>query len=210
MVGRRKTATSLPPRLYEYRGKRRLTYYTITAANKYVTLGHDLLAAKRKLLELEEGRSIAGTVCELLDDYIETVQAKVMAGKKSPRTYQDNLNEANNLKKAFGRMQPAALRPVHVWQYLHKARGRAAPVRANREIALLSAAFNFARQAGILDSNPCVGVERNEEIPRDRYVTEKEYAAFLELAVANGEAGQRVALAMELAYLTGKAPSAGA
>ena len=55
MVGRRKTASPLPPRLYVYKGKRQDTYYTITATNERMNLGHDLLTAKRKLLELEEG-----------------------------------------------------------------------------------------------------------------------------------------------------------
>ena len=59
MVGRRKTASPLPPRLYAYKGKRQDTYYTITVTNERMNLGHDLLTAKRKLLELEEGRSIA-------------------------------------------------------------------------------------------------------------------------------------------------------
>ena len=75
MVGRRKTASSLPPRLYAYKGKRQDTYYTITATNERMNLGHDLLTAKRKLLELEEGRSIAGTIGELLDDYLNRFSA---------------------------------------------------------------------------------------------------------------------------------------
>jgi|SRR6202521_1218388 len=158
MVGRRsKTFPGWQPGLYEYKGKRRNTYYTISAANERINLGHDLLEAKKVLLRLEEGRSIAGTIGELLDDYLEVVKAKVGAGKRSTFTYRDNQIEAKQLKKAFGRMPPTALKTSHVWTYLHKARGKEAPVRANREVALLSAAFAYASNAGIVDHNPCVG-----------------------------------------------------
>lgn len=217
MVGRRKTASSLPPRMYAYAGKKHTTYYTITAGNERINLGHDLLAAKRKLLELEEGRSIAGTIGELLDDYLNEVKAKVEAGKRSPLTLRDNEAEIVQLKKAFGGMQPKDLQPSHVWSYLHKFRGKEAPVRANREVSYLQAAFNWARGQGIVRDNPCVGVSRNEEESRTRMVSDTELDAFVVFCRTNGhledsserkessDAGLRIALAARLAYLTGKA-----
>lgn len=113
MIARRKTNLHLPPKLYEYRGKRTVTYYTFTADHDRVNLGHDLSAAKRKLLDLEEGRSIAGTIGELIDDYLKVVDAKVKKGKLSARTLSDRETEADNLKAAFGRMKPADLLPKH-------------------------------------------------------------------------------------------------
>lgn len=205
MIGRRKSAFHLPPRLYEYKGKRKATYYTVTADNKYLNLGHDLIAAKRKLLELEEGRSIAGTIGEMVDDYLKLLERKVASGKRTQRTYDDRETEAANLKRAFGKMRPETLLPKHVFDYLHKYRGREAPVRANREITFLQGVFNWARGQGIVRDNPCVGVERNEEIPRTRLVTDAELDGFCAYAEANGEAGRRAALAAKLAYLTGKA-----
>ena len=185
MVGRRKkTFPGWQPGLYEYQGKRRNTYYTITTANERINLGHDLVKAKKALLEIEEVRSFTGTIGELLDDYLQLVKAKVEAGKRSARTYRDNVVEAAQLKKAFGRMPPSSLKTSHVWTYLHKARGKEAPVRANREIALLSAAFNHAANAGIVERNPCIGAQRNEETPRDRYISDAELLAFVEFARA--------------------------
>lgn len=217
MVGRRKTASPLPPRLYAYKGKRQDTYYTITATNERMNLGHDLLTAKRKLLELEEGRSIAGTIGELLDDYLKEVGEQVQRGKRSARTLQDNEAEIVNLKKAYGTMQPKDLQPHQVWAYLHKFRGKVAPVRANREVSFLQAAFNWARGQGIVRDNPCVGVQRNEEESRTRMITDVELDAFTEFCRSNGhlkndserkessDAGLRIALAARIAYLTGKA-----
>lgn len=217
MVGRRKIATTLPPRLYVYKGKRHSTYYTITSRNERINLGHDLLIAKRKLLELEEGKSIAGTIGELLDDYLTEIKSKVDAGKRAISTYESNQLEIVQLKKAFGTMAPKDLKPPHVWAYLHKFRGKEAPVRANREVSFLQAAFNYARSQGIVRDNPCIGVERNEEESRTRLVTEAEMDSLIKFCRENGhldndserkessDAGLRVALAARLAYLTSKA-----
>lgn len=217
MVGRRKSASPLPPRMYVYKGKKQDTYYTITADNMRLNLGHELLAAKRKLLELEEGRSIAGTIGDLLDDYLKEVKVKVDAGKRSALTLRDNQLEIVNLKKAFGGMQPKDLQPAHVWSYLHKFRGKDAPVRANREVSYLQAAFNWARGQGIVRDNPCVGVQRNEEESRTRMIEDSELEAFSKFCRENGhleddserkdssDAGLRIALTARIAYLTGKA-----
>jgi hypothetical protein len=51
------------------------------------------------------------------------------------------------------------------------ARGRggpADPVAANRHVACLSAAFRWAISEGLTTYNPCAGVARNAEDPRDR------------------------------------------
>lgn len=217
MVGRRKTASSLPPRMYAYKGKRKDTYYTITASNERINLGHDLLAAKRKLLQLEEGQSIAGTIGELLDDYLKEIDDLVKDGKRSQNTLDSNKLEIVQLKKAFGSMVPKDLDPPSVWAYLHKYRGKEAPVRANREVSFLQAAFNWARDQGIVRDNPCVGVKRNEEEARTRLVKEDEMDSLIKFCRENGhldddserkessQAGLRVALAARLAYLTSKA-----
>jgi len=48
---------------------------------------------------------------------------------------------------------------------------RTGKVRANREKALLSHIFNFARENGYTDtSNPCIGVKGKKENARTRYV----------------------------------------
>lgn len=216
MVGRRKIASSLPPRLYVYKGKRHSTYYTINSRNERINLGHDLLVAKRKLLELEEGKSVAGTVGELLDDYLKEVKSKVDAKKRAISTYESNQLEIVQLKKAFGTMVPKDLKPPHVWSYLHKFRGKEAPVRANREVSFLQAAFNWARSQGIVKDNPCIGVERNEEEPRTRLVSDAEMDGLISFCRKNkhlddesprkgSDAGLRIALAARLAYLTSKA-----
>jgi integrase len=192
--------------MYEEKGKRVTSYYTITVANKYVGLGRDLVAAKKKLLELEGDVSAPGTIADLINDAIIERRRLVTAGKLSKRTVDDNENaHAPNLKSAFGKMQPDALKPKHVWHYLHKARGVEAPVRANKEVSFLQVVMGRACSQGIIDVNPCVGVARNEEKPRDRAVGDAEFRNFCKFAYRASDAGKRIALAAAIAYLTGKA-----
>lgn len=79
---------------------------------------------------------------------------------------------------------------------------RTAKVRANREIALLSHMFTIAREWGLTtNANPCFGVRRNKEKPRDYYAGELVWNAVY------GEAVQELKDAMDLAYLTGQRPA---
>lgn len=198
MIARRKTNLHLPPRMYLYDGRKRKTYYTITATNERINLGHDFQEAKRRLLEIEEGRPVAGTMAELIERYMREVSPK-----KAPRTHKDEISSAERLKTIFGKMKPADLRPVHVAKYLDM-RGQTAPVRANREKALLSHMFSLAMRWGIVDNNPCRGVARNTETPRDRFVTDDELNAFCAFAESISDTGRMLSLTARLAYLTGQ------
>ncbi|AEJ02213.1 integrase family protein [Nitrosomonas sp. Is79A3] len=198
MIARRKTNLHLPPRMYLYEGKRKPTYYTITIHNERINLSHDLREAKRKLLEIEEGRPIAGTISELIERYM-----KEISPKKAPKTHKDEISNSKFLLDVFGKMNPVDLRPVHVAKYLDK-RAKVAPVRANREKSLLSHIFTMAMRWGIVDANPCKGVARNKETPRDRFITDAELASFSEYAISTGETGRLLAEVARLAYLTGQ------
>lgn len=97
------------------------------------------------------------------------------------------LKELKQLRKAFETAPIDAITPQIVAQYRD---ARTAKVRANREIALLSHVFIIAKEWGMTDkANPCFGVRRNKETPRDYY------------------AGDIVWDAMDLAYLTGQRPA---
>lgn len=196
MTGKRQIPGVHTPRLYVYKGKQRETYYTITRDNTRLNLGHELIAAKRKLIDLEAGRPVAGTIAELIERYMGEVSPK-----KAPTTHKGELDSAPRLVAIFGKMRPADLRPTHVAKYLD-LRGKEAPVRANREKALLSHIFTKAMRWGIVDTNPCRGVERNTETPRDRLVTDEELAAFLAFARALGNTETMLAAVAWLAYLT--------
>ncbi|WP_345774671.1 hypothetical protein [Pseudomonas sp. PSE14] len=85
--------------------------------------------------------------------------------KTAPRTQSDNLKEIKQLQKVFDDAPIDALTPAMVGQYRDASQAK---VRANRENAALSHAFNIARERGLTKKeNPCRGARKNKESPRD-------------------------------------------
>lgn len=111
------------------------------------------------------------TLGAIIDQYLAEI-----APRKAPATYAGNVREARGLRAFFGRMRPDAIEPQHVYQYMD-IRGARAPVRANRERALLSAVFSFAIRLGGCSTNPVQHVKRFRERPRTQAPTEAEIAA---------------------------------
>ncbi len=165
MGRRRQSRFDLPPRLYEHHG----SYWFRPRFSKPINLGKDLALAKLRWAQLDTPANETGSVAALLDWYLSEV-----APKKATRTYKDNLKEAINLKAGLGHIPYRELRPHHIATY-RDARALDAPVRANREKALLSHVFTKAIERGWVDINPCAGVKRNTEKKRERYIEDSEY-----------------------------------
>jgi integrase len=187
-MAKRKTNKHLPPRVYEKHG----AFYLVTPENKWVRLGKtesDMYAALARInheaATLESG--LSAVIARYRDEVVPT---------KSERTQKDNLKELDNLDRSFGAMDPAQIKPIHIYQYLD-LRGKTAMVRANREIALLSHVFSYAIRWGIVETNPCREVKKHSEKPRERYVEDWEYLAVLAIAPPLVQA------AMEIAAITG-------
>lgn len=158
--------STLPERVYFKHG----AYYYVTPANKWVRLGHTEDLALAEYSRLAAAPDALSTMSKVFDKYlIEVVPLK------AERTQQDNRKELANLRAVFGAMRPVDVKPRHVAQYLSV---RKAKVRGNREVALLSHIFKKALNWGVVEMNPCHGIERNEEQPRDRLVTDQELATF--------------------------------
>jgi hypothetical protein len=102
---------------------------------------------------------------------------------KAPLTQRDNLIQLSKLCKFFD-APPAPLdeiTPQHIRQYLDWR--KTAPVRANREKALLSHIFNKARDWGYTAApNPCAGVKGFTERGRDAYIEDAIYKAVWDAA----------------------------
>lgn len=165
---------------------------------KPVALGHDRVAACRKVLDMNGDASDRGAVSELWRLYRDTPGWHHLADA----TRADYTQCSLELLKVFGAMPAAAIRPSHINRYLRVER-KAAPVRANREAALLSNLMNLAVERGDLDANPCKQIRRNKETPVKTAPTAEALSAFLAWARARG--GQAVVLAgmAEFAALSG-------
>ena len=190
MGRRRQTRFDLPPRLYEHHGK----YWYRPRYGKPINLGKDLATAKRKWAELEDPACEKGSLDSPIDWYLAEV-----APMKAPRTFSDNKKEAVYLKKGLGHIPFRELRPHHIATY-RDARAKDAPVRANREKALLSHVFTKAMERGWVDVNPCAGVKRNTETKRERYIEDEEFWKVYELAEPS------VRRMMTLIYRTAQRP----
>lgn len=191
----------LPPGMYRRKrqkanGKVWEALYYRDKSGKDIFLGSDLVKAKLMWAELE-AKSVPKeltTMKGIFDEYL----LKIIPGKAA-RTQKDNIYELKQLRTVFDSAPIDAITPAMIAQYRDS---RSAKTRANREIALLSHVFNTAREWGLTTrDNPCLGVRKNKEKPRDFYANEAVWQAVYE------EAPQELQDAMDLAYLTGQRPS---
>lgn len=175
-----------------------VTYRYHPIGGKPINLGTDKAKALQRVLDLNGEANDHGTVAELWRLYQDTPDWKALA----PGTRDDYSTCAKPLLATFGKMSPAAIKPSHIRRYLTVER-KDAPVRANREAALLSNLFNLAIDRGELEANPCRQVRRNKERPRKRAPDPAVLEAFL--TWAQRQPGQPPILAgmAEFAALTG-------
>jgi integrase len=86
------------------------------------------------------------------------------------------------LKPVFGHLAPSDIDSGDIYEYLEFRKDQGAPVVANREIACLSSVFNYAVRRRKAKYNPCLGVKRNTERPKSRYVRNHEFLESFEAA----------------------------
>lgn len=181
MTGKRRKDHHLPERVYFSRGWH---FYVAPDTGKWLKLGKEWGKETRdKWVELSTGKAPEGTVADLLDRFLKHSEGEVRAGRRASRTLADNETEAVMLKKVFGRMKWSAVTSKHVARYLLVRAGpdgKLSPVRANREKALLSAAYSWAmgRPDFDIERNPCHGVPRNPESPRTHYLGSRDIVRF--------------------------------
>lgn len=200
------------------RHRRSKTYYFYDIGGKprkELPLGTDFVLAVRKWSELEHANVPESAAATLKNAF--TIYIRDIIPGKAPRSQKDNLDQIALLYEFFGEDAPLdEIEPVHVKQYMYwrhkrsvawyQSRKEVAPtdagyVRANRDIEVLSHAFNYAREVGLTKAaNPCMGVKMNRETGRDIYVEDEVFAAVYEVA----DTATRDA--MDLMYLTGQRP----
>lgn len=162
-----------------------------------IPLGSDFHEALRRWAELES--KPAPALAGLMEVIFRRYELEVLP-QKAPRTQRDNLLCLKQLTAVFGKTHVDAITPAHIAKY-RDLRGKAAPVRANREIALFSHVFNVAREWGYTSKeNPTRGVRKNKELPRDYYADPQVWDAVY------AQACQELRDAMDLSYLTGQRP----
>lgn len=183
----RKHNKHLPQRMFLRRG----AYYYVVQG-KWSPLGRDYGEALRLWAEYE-GRAVTKgkTVADAVAYYI-----RARTPELSPRTLAAYEISQQQIVAMWGHKRLTELRPEEVTSYLRTSTTK---VAANRNKALLLAAYNWVNGEGWIDPvgyNPA-RVRRNKEQPRRRYVTDAELTALL------AAAGPKLGLMIELAYITG-------
>jgi integrase len=131
------------------------------------------------------------TVASILErferDYIPTL---------APRTQVDYRRHVVKLKQAFGERNPDEMKPRDFASFLNVSTGK---IQRVRQLAVLSSALTQAVSIWYLcDRNVLRDVKRIKSKPRDRLVLDTEFEA------CKAVAPKRIALAMQLALLTGQ------
>lgn len=166
-------------------------------------LGTDVDKANARARIYNDPEGSFGTVGHFLDLFIAEAKAGRLLKRRKPRTIEDYEEQAPFLKDKLGKLLPGHL-VEHPEQLREYRDHRAAKVRANRELSLLSAMFTWLIQSGLapgLRENPVALIERNPEKAKERYVEDHELAVALSIAV------RPVYMAMRLAYVTLQRPA---
>ena len=221
--------TNLPLGMRARERGKKIHYYLDTGGRprKEIPLGSDYVAAVKKWADLTSEKKPVGTEYTFID-LVREYRKKIIPSKK-PDGQKDNENSLINLLKFFGK-PPAPLvsiEPVHIRQYLdwrvEEAKRAASAknvertkkgipiipippkhgeVRANREKALFSHMWNFAREHGYTGKpNPCLGVRAYKEVGRDVVIGDDMMSRIML------HASPSLRFAIRLAGLTGQRPA---
>jgi integrase len=153
-----------------------------------VAKGHDP-AAERKAARTK------GTFAELAARYVDDYAKRHNKSWRQP----DALVRRYLLPR-WGKLPADAITRADVRAAMGKI---TAPILANQVLAAASAIFSWACKQDMLAANPCVGVDRNPTVSRERVLSDTEIAKFWS---AFDEAGLVVGSALRCILLTGQRP----
>lgn len=106
-------------------------------------------------------------------------QAEVLA-KLAKKTQQNRRNDMKQPLAVFGKVDPAAIEPHHIWTYWRK---RGETEQARHEIRAISALLTYARQVGARKTeNPCFKLGMKGAKARTLYVTDGMFYAVHDIA----------------------------
>ncbi|KDN94822.1 hypothetical protein EI16_00465 [Hydrogenovibrio marinus] len=148
---------------------------------------HEMLEAPSKTIQI------------LLDKYLNSthVQGLSQSTRDGYSFYYKTITEMKMSNgKTFGEMPFGIVTPGTIRTYLDIRVSQGVTTGANREVELLSAAYNWAYERDIATKNPCEGVRHNSEKPREKYIEDDEYEALLEVTE-----GKPLNIAAEITYL---------
>lgn len=199
--------------MVKYIGARKVSFYYKHTDGRSETLASAALGdrkaiaaaevtAKRRALDIQAGQILVGSVADLIDRFRKEID---------PTHYRDQSKEGlavrngtyENLIRFFGRMEPAALKSVHGYQYLDARAKSGAPIKANKEMSMMSMICTYAVRWGVIEANPFIGLMQNKAEKDVRVVSRSQVVRFYLWAVKQGQAIRTMGCAAMFTYLTG-------
>jgi integrase len=204
-MARKNTKNPTVPAGFRVRHRKYGTYYyydTGGKARKEIPLGSDYVVAIQKWAELQLQSKDSIKTLITFKHAADRYTAEVIPDKAT-KSQADNHDQLVCLIEFFGDAPIDEITPLHIRQFMKwrmgvtknriieankkrealgkpliEIKGKEGSVVANREIALFSSIFNYAREWGYTEkSNPCTGVKKNKETGRDVYVHDLLYTA---------------------------------
>ncbi len=167
------------------------TYFYRGADRKRVNLGRTFGDAMMQYGALHRADPLT-TFGDVLDRYLREVTPQ-----KSERTRKDEIGYIAKLREVFGAEPPTSITAVDCTRARDMIAAKSGKVQANHHLKTLKHVLRLAVEWGAAPSNVAREVLRLRVKDRDRYVSDKEFAAVL------GNAPPMVQVAMRLAVLTG-------
>lgn len=214
MIRRRDKADGLPFRVYESYGKRTYSigYKLVSGkwAFRYKCPVEDVrkIAELRTLATIESTKLVAGLspegkttglITAWLDWQEKLPEDNIL--KRAKSTMDENKREAENLKKAFGHMDPMAITMTEAYAYLDACIENGRSQKGNKEISLLQLILEFGVRKGVVIVNPLPQVKKNKSTYEGRFVSDAEMNLVVDVGRKFGGSKLIVALALKTAWL---------
>lgn len=194
----RHSALGLLPRMEAIPRKSGFTYRYHPIGAKPINLGHDKIAACRKVLDLLGKSDDLGTVAWVWQQYQQSKRFL----KLSEGTQADYITASKPVLKVFGDVQIGQIQSTMIARYVRVERDNA-PRRANIEKTLLSNLFSLGIDLGVCESNPAKLVKPNDEEPRTEAPSTQVLEGFLNWLAVQTPQRRIVGMAARYASLAG-------
>lgn len=148
---------------------------TIEQARRKAAEITTLILEGKNPAEVKRQRKSELTFAELFTEYLER------HAKPRKRTWKEDTQKYNDyLHKAIGSKKLSLVTREDIG-HIHSAVTKSGRlIAANRVLALISSIFGWAISAGLWNSNPSIGIRRNKEHSRDRFIQSDELPRFFQ------------------------------
>jgi len=131
--------------------------------------------------EIKRGKKAELTFAELFDEYIER------HSKPNKKTWDEDLEKyRKHIEKPIGKMKLSTISRSEIASIHSSISKKGFTTAANRTLALISSVYGWAISTGRWNINPALGIRRNKENSRDRFLQGDELPRFFQ-AVAKEE-----------------------